>query len=87
MYVERLLEAGQTLTQTDPYQGFSSRKVFKTRVVNTAISSGKSKGYRLIYEVVVEEGDDEFLLVLLYDHKSYSEEIDVQKEVRFRLGL
>lgn len=86
MYAERLLEAGQTLTQTYAYPGFGQRRLYKTRVVNTAIPSGKSKGYRMIYEAIVEQGNDGFLLVLLYDHSSYKSELEVRKEVRDRLA-
>jgi len=43
LYAERLLQAGQALTQTYSYQGFGQCKLYKTRVVNTANASGKSK--------------------------------------------
>lgn len=87
VYAERLLSAGQTLPETTPYPGFGQRKVFKTRVINTSIASGKSKGYRLIYELVAAEDDNNIELVLLYDHTTHTDESEVWREIRVRLGL
>jgi len=84
-YVERLLAAGQALPQTDALQGFGVRRLFKTRVVNTSIARGKSAGYRLIYEVVFQEDDDGFLLLLLYDHTTLPSEEDVRRMLSARL--
>ncbi len=87
VYVERLLAIGHSFPHTDAYKGFGARRLFKTRVENTSVSRGKSKGYRLIYEVVVEEDDEGCELLLLYDHNAFKAELDVRKELRARLGL
>jgi mRNA-degrading endonuclease RelE of RelBE toxin-antitoxin system len=86
VYAERLLEAGKTLPQTDPYPGFGTgHKIFKTRVINTDIARGKSSGYRLIYEETKTEGDMLILLILLYGKSTYKEESKVRIEVWARL--
>ena len=87
VYVERLLAIGFSLPQTYAYKGFGARRLFKTRVENTSVSRGKSKGYRLIYELIVEEDDEGYELLLLYDHNTFKTELDVRKKLRARLGL
>ena len=85
-YAERLLEAGKILPQTDPYPGFGgNHKIFKTRVINTDLTKGKSSGYRLIYEEIKAENDTVILLMLLYDKSMYKEENKVRIEVWTRL--
>ena len=87
IYAERLLEARKILPQTNAYPGFgASHSIFKTRVVNTDVSKGKSSGYRLIYEEIETEGDMVILLILLYGKSTYKEESDVRIEIRTRLG-
>lgn len=86
VYAERLLETGKILPQTDPYPGFGdNHKIFKTRVINTDSTKGKSSGYRLIYEEVKAENDTVILLMLLYDKSMYKEENKVRIEVWTRL--
>jgi len=86
VYAERLLETGKILPQTDPYPGFGdNHKIFKTRVINTDSTKGKSSGYRLIYEEVKAENDTVVLLMLLYDKSMYKEENKVRIEVWTRL--
>ena len=86
VYAERLLEAGKILPQTDPYPGFGeNHKIFKTRVINTDSTKGKSSGYRLIYEEVKAENDTVVLLMLLYDKSMHKEENKVRIEVWTRL--
>lgn len=87
IYAERLLAIGQSIPETTPYPGFGIHRIYKTRVVNTSIPYGKSKGYRLIYELVVVEEDESLELVFLYDHTTCSDEAEVKREVRTRLGL
>lgn len=87
LYAERLLATGITLPQTNPYKGFGNRVVYKTRVENTSIASGKSKGYRLVYEIVLADTGHCIDLILLYDHKTRAKEDDVRKAVHTRLGL
>ena len=86
VYAERLLEAGKILPQTDPYPGFGeNHKIFKTRVINTDSTKGKSSSYRLIYEEVKAENDTVVLLMLLYDKSMHKEENKVRIEVWTRL--
>jgi mRNA-degrading endonuclease RelE of RelBE toxin-antitoxin system len=86
IYAERLLEAGRALPQTDPYPGFGqNHKIFKTRVVNTSSSKGKSSGYRLIYEEILGERGEIILLMLLYDKSTYNDENKVRIAIKVRL--
>jgi mRNA-degrading endonuclease RelE of RelBE toxin-antitoxin system len=86
IYAERLLEAGKTLPQTDPYPGFGTdHRIFKTRVINTDLARGKSSGYRLIYEEIKTQDDTVILLILLYGKSTYKEENKVRLEVWARL--
>lgn len=87
VYAERLLAIRQSIPETTPYPGFGTHRVYKTRVVNTSIPYGKSKGYRLIYELVAVEENESLEIVLLYDHTTYPDEAEVQRQVRSRLGL
>ena len=88
IYVERLLEAGkiQVAPYTAPYPGFDEHRIFKTRVVNTDSSKGKSGGYRLIYEECASSGVIQtVILILVYDKNMYNSETKVQAEIRTRL--
>lgn len=86
LYAERLLQAGQILPQTDPYPGFSeSHNVYKTRVINTSSTKGKSSGYRLIYEEIIKDDEEVIILILLYTKATIKEESDVRAEIRARL--
>lgn len=86
LYAERLLQAGQTLPQTDPYPGFGqSHSIYKTRVINTSSVKGKSGGYRLIYEEIIIDGGEVIILILLYTKATIEEETNVRAEIRGRL--
>ena len=39
----------------DPFPGFGEQKVYKARVVPLQENVGKSKGYRLIFQLITEE--------------------------------
>jgi hypothetical protein len=41
----------------------------------------------LIYELVAAEDDNGIELVLLYDHTTHTDESEVWREIRVRLGL
>ena len=86
LYAERLLQAGQILPQTDPYPGFGeSHSIYKTRVINTSSSKGKSGGYRLIYEEIIVDDAEVIIVILLYTKATIKEETNVRAEIRARL--
>ena len=86
VHVERLLEVGYKLPQTDQYTGFGeNHNIFKTRVINTNTNKGKSSGYRLIYEEISNSREKQILLIFLYDKHTCNNEGKVRIEVKTRL--
>lgn len=86
VFAERLLRSGYSFPQTVQYPGFGeSHAIFKTRVVNTSSDRGKSGGYRLIYEEILKDSDITFVLILLYNKSTISDENSVRAEVKARI--
>ena len=68
----------------DAYPGFGSAKVYKGRVVPLRENVGKSKGYRVVFEVLEEE---HCRILVFSRHGIYHDEQDLINLVRSRLGL
>lgn len=66
----------------DPFPGFGSSKVYKGRVVPLKENVGKSKGYRVIFEL--KEG--QYCHILVFSrHGIYHDERDLMRLVKIRL--
>lgn len=66
----------------DPFPGFGLRKIFKGRVVPLKENVGKSKGYRVIFEMV---NDEHCTIVAFSRHGVYHSESDFIALIRERL--
>lgn len=64
----------------DPFPGFGERKIYKARVVPLRENVGKSKGYRVILQII----DEENCRILVFSrhgiYKSEQELINLVKE-------
>lgn len=64
----------------DPFPGFGERKIYKARVVPLRENVGKSKGYRVVFQVI----DEESYKILVFSrhgiYKSEQELINLVKE-------
>ena len=66
----------------DPFPGFGGSKVYKGRVVPLKENVGKSKGYRVIFELQEELS---FRILVFSRHRIYHDEQDLINLVRLRL--
>jgi hypothetical protein len=66
----------------DPYPGFGERKIYKARIVPLRENVGKSKGYRVIFQML----DDECCKILAYSrHGIYKSEQELISLVKDRI--
>lgn len=65
------------------FPGFGARKIFKGRVVALKENVGKSKGYRVIFEMV---NSDLYSVLVFSRHGIYHSEKDLISLVKSRLG-
>ena len=67
----------------DQYPGFGTRKVYKGRVIPLKENVGKSKGYRVIFELV----DETHCTILVFSrHGIYKTEKELVDCIKERLG-
>lgn len=66
----------------DPFPGFGDRKIYKGRVVPLGENVGKSKGYRVIFELLA---DDNCEIVVFSRHGAYRSEEELMTWIRERL--
>ncbi|HEX9722624.1 MAG TPA: hypothetical protein VGA53_05200 [Candidatus Paceibacterota bacterium] len=66
----------------DAFPGFGARKIFKARVVPLGENVGKSKGYRVVFEMVDE---DNCVILVFSRHGVYKIEQELINLVRIRL--
>jgi len=67
----------------DSFSGFGARKIFKGRVVPLKENIGKSKGYRVIFEMV----DENHCIVLVFSrHGIYRNEAELIALIKERLN-
>lgn len=66
----------------DPFPGFGTRKIFKGRVVPLKENVGKSKGYRVIFEMIDE---DHGVALVFYRHGVYGSEAELIALIKERL--
>jgi hypothetical protein len=67
----------------DSFPGFGERKIYKARVVPLRENFGKSKGYRVIFELT----DEENCKILVFSrHGVYKAEQDLINLVKERMG-
>lgn len=71
-------------TGIDIFPGFGSHKIYKGRVVPLKENFGKSKGYRVIFEVI----DNNFSKILVFSrHGVYKSEQELIKIIKNRLEI
>lgn len=68
------------------FPGFGSECIYKGRVVPLRENRGKSKGYRVIFQLMDKE-KDEYRVLLFSRHGIYHDEQDLINLVRFRLSI
>jgi hypothetical protein len=66
----------------DPFPGFGARKVFKGRVVPLKENIGKSKGYRVIFEMI---HDESYIILVFSRHGVYRSEGELIALIKERL--
>lgn len=66
----------------DPFPGFGNSKIYKGRVVPLKENVGKSKGYRVIFEL--KEGSS-YRIIVFSRHGIYHDEQDLLHLVKLRL--
>jgi hypothetical protein len=66
----------------EQYPGFGERTIFKGRVVPLRENVGKSKGYRVIFELAGEK----YIIILFYRHGIYKTEKEVTALIHERLS-
>ncbi len=66
----------------DPFPGFGDRKIYKGRVVPLGENVGKSKGYRVIFEMLA---DDSWEVIVFSRHGIYRSEEELMQWIRERL--
>jgi hypothetical protein len=66
----------------DAYPGFGTRKVYKGRVIPLKENMGKSKGYRVIFELLE---DHHYLILVFSRHGIYHDEQDLVNLIKTRL--
>jgi hypothetical protein len=67
----------------DQYPGFGTTKIFKARVVPLGENVGKSKGYRLILEMINEQ---ECKIIVFLRHGVYKSEQELRAVIKSRIG-
>lgn len=67
----------------DPFPGFGERKIYKARVVPLKENVGKSKGYRVIFQMVDEENCN---ILVFSRHGIYKSEQELINLVKERIG-
>ncbi len=76
------LKGVQETPSIESFPGFGEKKIFKGRVVPLKENLGKSKGYRVIFEI----RDNDCCFVLVYSrHGIYHSEVDLIKMIKERL--
>lgn len=66
----------------DPFPGFGSIKIYKGRVVPLSENMGKSKGYRVIFQII----DTECCKIIVFSrHGIYKDEGDLIALIKKRL--
>lgn len=66
----------------DPFPGFGSARVYKGRVVPLKENVGKSKGYRVVFELQEEQC---YRILVFSRHGIYHDEQDLINLVRLRI--
>lgn len=66
----------------EQYPGFGDRKIFKARVVPLKENIGKSKGYRAVFEMILET---ECRILVFSRHGIYGSEQELQRLIKDRL--
>lgn len=66
----------------NPFPGFGMRKIFKARVVALKENFGKSKGYRVVFEMI----NDSCTILVFSRHGIYHDEQDLISVVKSRLN-
>ncbi len=71
-------------TGIDIFPGFGNHKIYKGRVVPLKENFGKSKGYRVIFEIM----NDDFSKILVFSrHGIYKSEQELIKIIKNRLEI
>jgi GT2 family glycosyltransferase len=78
----RLKGLGET-PAIDSFPGFGTRKVFKGRVVPLKENVGKSKGYRVIFEMA---DDDNCIILVFSRHGIHRNETELMARIKNRLN-
>ncbi len=68
----------------DQFSGFGIAKIYKGRVVPLKENIGKSKGYRVIFQLLEEEC---YKIIVFSRHGIYHTENDLMKLIKERLGI
>src|SRR3989338_8873121 len=68
----------------DPFSGFGELKIYKGRVVPLRENIGKSKGYRIIFQIIEEEL---YKIIVFSRHGIYHDEYDLIRIVNDRLEV
>ena len=68
----------------DQFPGFGIAKIYKGRVVPLKENIGKSKGYRVIFQLLEEEC---YKIIVFSRHGIYHTENDLMKLIKERLGI
>ena len=68
----------------DPFPGFGELKIYKGRIVPLRENIGKSKGYRVVFQLV--EGEC-FKIIVFSRHGVYHNEHDLIRIIKDRLGI
>lgn len=66
----------------DQYPGFGQHKVYKARVIPLKENCGKSKGYRLIFQLLE---NDKYLILVFSRHGIYGSEQELINLIKKRL--
>lgn len=67
----------------DSFPGFGERKIYKARVVPLRENLGKSKGYRVIFQVMDEEN---YKILVISRHGIYKSEQELINLVKERMN-
>lgn len=66
----------------DPFPGFSEHKIYKGRVVPLKENVGKSKGYRVVFQMINEEN---YKILVFSRHGVYKSEQELIRLVKERI--
>jgi mRNA-degrading endonuclease RelE of RelBE toxin-antitoxin system len=66
----------------EQYPGFGQHKIYKARVIPLRENCGKSKGYRLIFQVLE---NDSYLILIFSRHGIYGSEQELINLIKNRL--